>query len=86
MRLDGRTVSETSMGRRVRPDRVVPLDTFSAADPLEQVREFQTAFRAHENPDRLTDDFLGRIPVDTFGPTVPAEDRTLQILGEDGIV
>jgi hypothetical protein len=61
------------------------LDLFAAANALHNRGHFVFGSWRQQHPDRLPNGFGRRVPIDPFRAMVPADDRGVEGLSNDGV-
>ena len=62
------------------------IDAFAGLDTFENPWKFVRMVARYQDLDRPSENFCGGISVDTLRPPVPAQDRSVELLGDDGVV
>ena len=85
---DGRDADRDVEARAVlaHAHRLVVVDAFAAAQPRHDGRQFVRAVRRDDQRDRLADRLGRRVAIEALGGPVPAGDRALEGLADDGVV
>src|SRR6185437_311860 len=67
------------------PDRLVAFQPFPSLHAFDDVGFLTAQVRRNKHQDRLTDSLLGRVPKHALGSGIPAGDRAVQVLADDGV-
>ena len=67
-------------------DRLEVVDLVACPDPVQQLRCLVVEPGGDENRHRLADDLIGGVAEEALGAAIPGQDRSVEVLADDGIV